>query len=117
LYDFNTQGIWWNIENKLICDKYNTNSFRDTLYVVKGGTIRQGEYTMAKNIPVPKYFFMALLRKRNDIQANGGYAAIGFWMEHKNNDDANYINYAKSIDQLEQLTGLDFFCNLPDDIE
>lgn len=117
LYYFNTQGIWWNIENRLIREKYNTNAFRDTLYVVKGGTIRQGEYTMAKNIPVPKYFFMALLRKRNDIQANGGYAAIGFWMEHKNNDDANYINYAKSIDQLEQLTGLDFFCNLPDDIE
>ena len=117
LYYFNTQGIWWNIENRLIREKYNTNAFRDTLYVVKGGTIREGEYTMAKNIPVPKYFFMALLRKRNDIQANGGYAAIGFWMEHKNNDDANYINYAKSIDQLEQLTGLDFFCNLPDDIE
>lgn len=117
LYYFNTQGIWWNIENRLIREKYNTNAFRDTLYVVKGGTIREGEYTMAKNIPVPKYFFMALLRKRNDIQANSGYAAIGFWMEHKNNDDANYINYAKSIDQLEQLTGLDFFCNLPDDIE
>ena len=33
------------------------------------------------------------------------------------NDEDKYINYAKSIDQLEQLTGLDFFCNLPDDIE
>ena len=117
LYYFNTQGIWWNIENKLIRSQYNTNAFRDTLYVVKGGTIREGEYTKAKGIPVPKYFYVALLRKRNDIHVNNGYAAIGFWMEHKNNDDANYKNYAKSIDELEQLTGIDFFCNLPDDVE
>ena len=118
LYNFNTQGIWWNIENLLIRSQYNTNAFRDTLYVVKGGTIRQGEYTTtAKRLPVPKYFFMALLRKRNDIQVNGGYAAVGFWMEHKDNNDANYKAYARSIDELEDLTGLDFFCNLPDDIE
>lgn len=26
-------------------------------------------------------------------------------------------DYAISIDELEQKTGIDFFCNLPDDIE
>jgi endonuclease G len=26
-------------------------------------------------------------------------------------------NYAMSIQELEELTGYDFFCNLPDDIE
>ena len=26
-------------------------------------------------------------------------------------------NYVKSIDELERLTGIDFFCNLPDAIE
>ncbi|MDY4499614.1 MAG: hypothetical protein SPE04_08590 [Prevotella sp.] len=25
--------------------------------------------------------------------------------------------YVVSIDRLEELTGIDFFCNLPDDIE
>ncbi len=114
---FNTQGIWWNLENLKIRDAYNVDSFRDTLYVVKGGTIDSGNYTLAKGIPVPKYFFMALLCKKNSDQTQGGYKAIAFWMEHKVNTDDNYKNYAISIDRLEELTGIDFFCNLPDDIE
>ncbi|MBQ8969262.1 MAG: DNA/RNA non-specific endonuclease [Bacteroidaceae bacterium] len=113
---FNAQGIWYELENRLR-NTYNRNSFRDTLYVVKGGTIRDGEYTRAKGIPVPKYFFMALLRKKNSDKTQGGYAAIGFWMEHKANADKNFAQYAVSIKRLEELTGLDFFCNLPDNIE
>ncbi|MBQ7571555.1 MAG: DNA/RNA non-specific endonuclease, partial [Bacteroidaceae bacterium] len=46
-----------------------------------------------------------------------GYAAIGFWMEHKSNTDTDYRQYAVSIDELERLTGIDFFCNLPDNLE
>ena len=30
---------------------------------------------------------------------------------------ANLGDYAISIDELEKRTGIDFFCNLPDDIE
>ena len=116
LNGFNGDGIWWNLENRLR-NKYNTDKFRDTLYVVKGGTIGEGQYTMARKIPVPKYFFMAVLRKRNDISLNGGYAAVGFWMKHEENTDTDYEKYATSIDELERLTGLDFFCNLPDAIE
>lgn len=116
LNGFNADGIWWNLENRLR-SKYNTERFRDTLYVVKGGTIGEGQYTMARKIPVPKYFFMAVLRKRNDISLNSGYAAVGFWMKHEENTDTDYEKYAVSIDRLEELTGLDFFCNLPDDIE
>lgn len=116
-YGFNTEGIWWNIENKLIRDVFNKDSFRDTLYVVKGGTIREGNYTIRNGIPVPHYFFVALLRKRNNEKVNDGYSALGFWMEHKDNTDNKYRNYAVSIKRLEELTGIDFFCNLPDVIE
>ena len=116
LNEFNAQGIWYELENRLR-GTYNKDSFRDTLYVVKGGTIDYGNYTMVRKIPAPKYFFMALLRKRNNISTNGGYAAVAFWMEHKENTDTNFKNYAVSIDELEELTGIDFFCNLPDDIE
>ena len=40
-------------------------------------------------------------------------------MEHLNEDRSNdkLSIYAKSIDQLETLTGIDFFCNLPDETE
>ena len=41
---FNEQGIWWNLESWLR-STYDTSSFRDTLYVVKGGTVSEGNYT------------------------------------------------------------------------
>ncbi|MBQ7443437.1 MAG: DNA/RNA non-specific endonuclease [Bacteroidaceae bacterium] len=122
LYDFNG-GIWANLEMKV--RGWNNASFRDTLYVCRGGTIDSRENLLEivrENTPqqllVPKYFFMAILCK-NSSQANGGYKAIGFWLEHRKDyaDDKTLAPYIKSIDELEQLTGLDFFCNLPDHIE
>lgn len=117
---FNQGGIWYTLEEKLR-KQYDTAAFRDTLYVVKGGTIAEGQYHTVKGysgrkLVVPDYFFMALLCK-NKNQSQGGYKAIAFWMEHKDNNDTNPLPYAISIDELEQKTGIDFFCNLPDDIE
>lgn len=100
-------------------------SFCDTLFVVKGGTIRDdqiigyigGSPSSPAQICVPKYYFMALLCKKYD---NGQdiYKAIGFWVEHKAYDETPELSsWAVSIDELEELTGIDFFCNLPDIIE
>ena len=120
LNSFNGQGIWWNLEN-FIRGTYDTSSFRDTLYVVKGGTISPGNYTMVGNdgkLVCPKYFYMAILAyAKKYAKTDGGYFAIAFWMEHKANSDAVSSKYAITIDELEQRTGIDFFCNLPDDIE
>ena len=40
-------------------------------------------------------------------------------MEHLNADHSNdnLGDYVVNIHELEQKTGIDFFCNLPDDIE
>lgn len=115
-----SKSNWWNLEIKLN-NVYKNSNFRDTLYVVKGGTIDNNNYYWAQGrgqrLPAPKYFFMALLRKKNNLKTNGGYDAIGFWMEHKTNADKNLKNYAVSIDELERKTDIDFFCNLPDKIE
>jgi endonuclease G len=94
-----------------------------TLYVCKGGTIDKSEHILqyltdkivGKNkIPVPKYFFVAIFGKKGTT-----YKAVGFWMEHLANYESqiSLSIYAKSIDELEELTGIDFFCNLPDNIE
>ena len=119
LAGFNQRGIWYNLEER-IRSQYDKNDFRDTLYVVKGGTIGAGQYSLrsgkGRALPVPKYFFMALLCK-NPENRGGGYKAIAFWMEHKSNTDTAFKKYAVSIDELERKTGIDFFCNLPDDIE
>ncbi|MBR2232217.1 MAG: DNA/RNA non-specific endonuclease [Bacteroidaceae bacterium] len=118
LYSFNG-GIWANMEMKV--RSWNTADFRDTLYVVKGGTIDHNsdiiEHT-STGLLVPKYFFMAILCK-NKSTVNEGYKAIGFYLEHRSfyEDEKTLSPYIVSIDKLENLTGIDFFCNLPDRIE
>ncbi|WP_315577948.1 DNA/RNA non-specific endonuclease [Hoylesella oralis] len=105
--------IWAKLEERVRTLALNT----DTLFVCKGGTIDNSEqilgYTRSRFI-VPRYFFMALLAK-NKL----GYKAIGFWVEHLNEDHSNdkLGIYAVNIADLEKKTGIDFFCNLPDDIE
>ena len=97
---------------------WNMSSFRDTLYVVKGGTIDNGNILQylsrgSVRIPVPKFFFVAILCKNAT-----GYKALGFWFEHKKYKKKRRLgDYITNIDQLEELTGIDFFCNLPDNIE
>ncbi len=119
------QGYWVTLEGQ-IQKLGRDRTFCDTLYVVKGGTIRDGqiktyvERPNGKKVAVPKYYFVALLKVKNNQ-----YSSIGFWLEHK---EVNY-SYEKqaplsvfketvvTIDDLEQKTGFDFFHNLPDNIE
>ena len=113
--EFNA-GIWEKLEIR-IRNAWTPSNANDVLYVCKGGTI-DNENQIIKRINgrliVPKYFFTALLLKNSS-----GYRAVGFWFEHTadNHSEDNLKDYAVSIDELEQRTGIDFFCNLPDDIE
>lgn len=111
-------GIWQDMEgyvNGNTSPNWNNAKFRDTLFVCKGGTIDGTliRTTTKTGLIVPKFFFMALLcRKGSD------YKALGFWVEHTDQLKKDGVeNYVVSIDQLERMTGIDFFCNLPDDIE
>ena len=117
-------GLWEKMEG----DVRTWANLADTLYVCKGGTIDKKENILEyisrnshqqskvnnKHIPVPRYFFMAVLSRKGTT-----WNALGYWVENLNEDHTNDTrkNYAISIDKLEQLTGLDFFCNLPDEIE
>lgn len=125
-------GIWSWMEHRIHGFKkgnveipaWNNKNFRDTLYIVKGGTIDKKDYIIKtigsgrNRIPVPKYFFMAILCKNKDA-LNGGYKALGFWIQHQSNmaDNPDLKPYVVSIRELERFTGIDFFCNLPDNIE
>ena len=108
-------GIWLELEGAVRGWGKN-NSFRDTLYVVKGGTIREDQvlHTIGKSeIVVPKYNYMAVLSKKGD-----NYKSIGFWFENRYYPQPYILeNHAVSIRELEELTGIDFFHNLPDEIE
>lgn len=122
--NFNS-GIWSKME-AFVRDKWGRKiTGNDTLFVVKGGTIDHESQILCRTksgFIVPRYFFMALLLKRNN-----SYQAMGFWVEHLSTDHSNdkLSNYLVSIRELEEKTcsragandGIDFFCNLPDDIE
>lgn len=114
---------YWSSFENYVRKRGRDAAFADTLFVVKGGTIAEGQImghvkrTNGAMVTIPKYYYMALLRCKNDQ-----YSAIAFWMEHKDygNDDlsnSQIADKAISIDELEDLTGIDFFHNLPDDIE
>ena len=130
-------GLWKNLED--LVRNYATNdnysgAHCDTLYIVKAATITDkvtidneevdgiyedrcvGGEGHTHELIVPKYFYMALLHYN---KSTDNYHAIAFWTLHQDASDTNknYGDYAISIDELEQRTGIDFFCNLPDDIE
>ena len=106
---------WYRLESQL--RSWANATTTETLFVVKGGTIEDDQIlpTMVKGeMRVPKYFFVALLLKNAQ-----GYKAVGFWMEHLSGYSAALplADYAVNIRELERLTGIDFFCNLPDETE
>ena len=119
-------GVWANME-KMVRNQALRRDFCDTLYVCKGGTIDGGTFndggkvvsttwmTTGKKLIIPRYYFMALLKVKNGV-----YHAIAFWIDHEkyaNSKETHLAQFAISIDELERRTGIDFFCNLPDQRE
>ena len=106
-------GIWQKME---ACIQNNANR-GELVYVCKGGTIDKDSQILThtkSGFIVPRYFFMAVLMKDEK-----GYHAFGFWVEHlyENHSSDRLSQYVVNIDELERLTGIDFFCNLPDELE
>lgn len=131
------QGFWAGLENQVRSWGRSVPATYDKVYITKGGTLNEllvnfkgeikgadGKYpeTDANGLTVhglacPMYYFMAVLSEKD-----GRYRAIGFLVKHSEglprNPSADVLKqYALSIDELEEKTGIDFFCNLPDDVE
>lgn len=112
------EGLWIKMENYLHGFKLNDT---DTMYVCKGGTIDKEENILMRiknKLIVPKYFFTAILVKKM-VNGQAYYKSIGMWFPHTNvyHGDDKLSDYTMSIKDLEAKTGIDFFCNLPDNIE
>lgn len=112
------EGIWADMEAKV--RSWDNDSFRDTLFVCKGGTIDDPQNileTRPNGLIVPKYYFMAVLCKyHKGTQVK--YKAMAFYIEHKLYPTGSKLApFIINIHELEQKTDIDFFCNLPDDIE
>ena len=109
-------AVWAVLEGKV--RSWAKNSDTDTLYVVTGCSV-EGSTTYvldsdSKHVTVPTAYYKALLRLSKDK----AYSALGIWFENKPNAAESIgKEMTLSIDELEQKVGVDFFVNLPDDVE
>lgn len=107
-HDLNT-GAWKTLE-----DKERIWARRDSLIVIVAGPIYNSKRpkTIGKNkVAVPDAFFKVLLAPYADP-----VRAIGFVYPNMKST-GNMEQYATTVDEVELLTGMDFFASLPDDIE
>lgn len=135
LNDFNG-GFWGKLEARVqIWGRSTADGVYDKVYVTKGGTLNKllknfkgttvngGTPTTDANgftihgLACPEYYFMAVLSQKDDV-----FHAIAFLVPHKegmtrNPSSDELKEYVVSVDKLEEETGIDFFCNLPDVLE
>ena len=84
------------------------------IWVVTGPIVGENRYGTIgdRDVVVPDAFYKALLIQKK----NGSYSAIAFVMD--NDDDRYYLKDCNmTVNELEALTGFDFFPNLDDTIE
>lgn len=135
LNDFNG-GFWGKLEARVqTWGRSTADGVYDKVYVTKGGTLNKllknfkgttvngGTPTTDANgftihgLACPEYYFMAVLSQKDDV-----FHAIAFLVPHKegmtrNPSSDELKEYVVSVDKLEEETGIDFFCNLPDVLE
>ncbi len=97
----------------------------DTLYIVVGTDCSQSKYQVednaqpSKKITVPNGIYRAVLAYNKEKDS---YIGIAAYFENKKNACADFTKtlpgtMLMSIDKLEEKLGMDFFVNLPDDVE
>lgn len=102
------RGIWRKLESQVRdWAKENTE-----IYVITGPVLENNLKAIGDNqVSIPNYYYKVIL----DIQ-KPGIKAIAFLMP--NEGSSNALNsFEVSIDRLEELTKLDFFPTLPDELE
>ena len=106
-HDFNA-GVWNRLEQKV---RYWANR-NDGVFVVTGGILKNNLKTIgADKVSVPNQFYKIILDNNT-----GKTKVLAFLMTHKDSNKPLY-EFVTSVDNIENLTGIDFFSELNDDIE
>lgn len=106
--DFN-RGIWKQLEELVRRWAVRDNG----LYVVTGPVLRSGLPTIGRQneVSVPKQYYKVILYCNNpEIRM------IGFLLKNEGSEKS-LKQFVVPVDQIEQLTGIDFFPKLPDNLE
>ena len=106
-HDFN-EGIWNTLEQKV---RYWSTKY-DGIYVVTGGVLTDDLETIGnEDVAVPKFFYKILLDT-----SRGEYKMIAFLVPAVDSDKPLY-KFVVAVDEIEKLTGIDFYPTLDDNIE
>ena len=106
-HSFN-EGVWNRLEQKV---RYWSVKY-DGIYVITGGVLSGNLKTIGKeNVAVPNYFYKVLLDN-----SRGEYKMIGFLVPAVDSDKPLY-DFVVPVDEIEKLTGIDFYPKLEDSIE
>jgi len=103
------RGIWRKLESQV-----REWAIRDeALLVVTGPVLRNVDYrTIGENdVAIPRYYYKVLL----DIE-EPELKGIGFILPHESSSDS-LSSFAVSIDEVEQITGIDFYHAIEDSLE
>ena len=106
------EGIWSSLESKV----RNIANGSDTTYVVTGvivsasSKIEKDSYN--NNVTIPDAYFKVLLRYSKSSTL-GQWNAAAFYLEHRKYSENLGKQHSMSVDELEEMTGIDFFANLP----
>lgn len=101
------RGIWKRLEEKV----RDWAVLYQSVYIVTGPVLSEGNIEATNGVAVPKYFYKVILDAHS-----AHMQGIGFIMRNEG-ASGDLKEYAVSIDSVEKFTGIDFFPRLPDKTE
>lgn len=106
--EFN-RGIW----SKLEAVVRQFAATEGSVHVVTGPVLTDGPYERIgdNGVSIPKFYFKVVLDYQEPI-----LKAIGFILPNAGSNQP-LTSFATSVDRVEHITGIDFFPQLPDDLE
>lgn len=102
------RGVWLDLEEQV----RDWATFEKTLFIVVGAVLTDDLPVIGENeVAVPKYFYKVIL----DV-SKPEYKSIAFMF--RNEKSKNPIaSFAVSVDSVESFTGINFFPEIPDELE
>lgn len=101
-------GVWKDLEEQV----RDLASQKGKIFVVCGSIVNDTSTTIGENkVVVPRAFFKVLLQEENNE-----IHTIGFVYENKSGRKP-MSTYAMTVDEVEEMTNIDFFPSLPNKIE
>ncbi|RYZ23299.1 MAG: DNA/RNA non-specific endonuclease [Chitinophagaceae bacterium] len=102
------RGVWKRLEELV---RFWATAY-DTVYIATGPVLEDGLPAIGPHrVAVPRQYYKAVLR-----YGRSGVTAIGFLLRNEASR-ATLKSFAVPVDEIERVTGIDLFQQLPDEIE